>query len=54
MKIRLTLETDIKKLFESNKNLMGNPKSGKSATYTNSNGYSQMEHLKPLTYKLCY
>ena len=32
MKIRLTLETDMKKLFESNKNLMGNPKTGKSAT----------------------
>ena len=32
MKIMLTLETDMKKLFESNKNLMGNPKTGKSAT----------------------
>ena len=31
MKIRLTLETDMKKLFESNKNLIGNPKSGKAA-----------------------
>ena len=29
MKMRLTLETDMKKLFESDKNHMGNPKTGK-------------------------
>ena len=40
MKIRFTLETDMKKLFELDKNLMGNP-------------MRQMEHLKRLTYKLC-
>ena len=39
MKIRLTLETDMKKLFESDKNLMGNPKSGKAADSTNPNDY---------------
>ena len=39
MKIRLTLETDMKNLFESNKNLMGNPKSGKTAGSTNPNDY---------------
>ena len=39
MKIRLTLETDMKKLFESNKNLMGNPKMGKSATSADPNDY---------------
>ena len=39
MKIRLTLKTDMKKLFESNKNLMGNPKTGKSATSTDSYDY---------------
>ena len=39
MKIRLTLETDMIKLFESNKNLMGNPKTGKSATSTDPNDY---------------
>ena len=39
MKIRLTLETDMKKLFESNKSLMGNPKTGKSATSTDPNDY---------------
>ena len=39
MKIRLTLETDMKKLFESDKNLMGNPKSGKTADSTNPNDY---------------
>ena len=38
-KISHTLETDIKKLFESNKNLMGNPKTGKSATSTDPNDY---------------
>ena len=32
MKIRLTLETDIKKLFESDKDLSGAVKTGKSAT----------------------
>ena len=39
MKIRLTLEKDMKKLFESNKNLMGNAKTGKSATSIDSNDY---------------
>ena len=39
MKIRLTLETDMKKLFESNKNFMGNSKTGKSATSTDPNDY---------------
>ena len=39
MKIRLTLETDMKKLLESDKNLMGNPKSGKTANSTNPNDY---------------
>ena len=39
MKIRLTLETDMKKLFESDRNLMGNPKSGKTADSTNPNDY---------------
>ena len=39
MKIRLTLKTDMKKLFESNKNLMDNPKTGKSATSTDPNDY---------------
>ena len=37
MKIRLTLETDMKKQFESDKNHMGNPKSGKTADSTNPN-----------------
>ena len=37
MKIRLTLKTDMKKLFESDKNDMGNPKSGKTADSTNPN-----------------
>ena len=37
MKIRITLETDMKKQFEPNKNLMGNPKTGKSATFTDPN-----------------
>ena len=39
MKIRLTLKTDMKKLFESNKNHMGNPKSGKLATSTDPNDF---------------
>ena len=39
VKIRLTLETDMKKLFESNKNLMDNPKTGKSATSNDPNDY---------------
>ena len=39
MKIKLTLETDMKKLFESDKNLMGNPKPGKTADSTNPNDY---------------
>ena len=39
MKIRLTLKTDMKKLFESNKNLMVNPKSGKLATSTDPNDF---------------
>ena len=39
MKIRLTLETDMKKLFESNKNHMGNPKSGKLAASTHPNDF---------------
>ena len=39
MKIRLTLETDMKKLFESDKNHMGNPKSGKLATSTDPNDF---------------
>ena len=37
MKIRLTLETDMKKLFESDKNLMDNPKTGKLAASTDPN-----------------
>ena len=40
MKIRLTLETDMKKLFESDKNLMGNPKTGKLATFTNPDDFN--------------
>ena len=39
MKTTLTLETDIKKLFGSDKNLMGNPKLGKTADSTNPNDY---------------
>ena len=39
MKIRLTLETDMKKLFESDKNHMGNPKTGKLATSTDPNDF---------------
>ena len=39
MKIRLTLETDMKKLFESNKNHMGNPKTGKLETSTDPNDF---------------
>ena len=39
MKIRLILGTDMKKLFESKKNLMGNPKTGKSASSTDPNNY---------------
>ena len=40
MKIRLTLENDMKKLFESDKNLMSDPKSGKTADSTNPNDYA--------------
>ena len=43
MKIRLTLETDMKKLFESDKNHMGNPKSDKTADSTNLNDYEPDE-----------
>ena len=39
MKIRLTLETDMKRLFESDKNHMGNPKTDKLATSTNPNDF---------------
>ena len=39
MKVRLTLEIDMMKLFESNKNLMGDPKTGKSATSTYPSDY---------------
>ena len=39
MKIRLTLETDMKKLFKSDENLLGNPKSGKIADSANPNDY---------------
>ena len=39
MKIRLTLETDMTKLFESDKNHMGNPKTGKLATSTDPNDF---------------
>ena len=39
MKIRLTLETDMKKLFESDKNHIGNPKSGKTSDSTKPNDY---------------
>ena len=39
MKTRLTLETDMKKLFASDKNLMGNPKTGKLATSTDPNDF---------------
>ena len=39
MKIRLTLETDMKKLFESDKNYMGNPETGKLATSTDPNDF---------------
>ena len=38
-KIRLTLETDMKTLFESDKNHMGNPKTGKLATSTDPNDF---------------
>ena len=39
MKIKLTLKTDMKKLFESDKNHMGNPKCGKLSTSTDPNDY---------------
>ena len=39
MKIRLTLETDMTKLFELDKNHMGNPKTGKLATSTDPNDF---------------
>ena len=39
MKIRLTFKTDMKKLFESDKNHMGNPKTGKLATSTYPNDF---------------
>ena len=39
MKIRLTLKTDMKKLFESDRNHMGNPKTGKLATSTDPNDF---------------
>ena len=39
MEIRFTLETDMKKLFESDQNLMNNPKSGKTADSTNPDDY---------------
>ena len=39
MKIRLTLETNMKKLFDSDKNHMGNPKTGKLATSTDPNDF---------------
>ena len=39
MKIRLTLETVMKKLFESDKNHMGNPKTDKLATSTDLNDF---------------
>ena len=43
MKIRLMLETDMKNLFESGKNHMGNPKSSKLATSTDPNDYEPDE-----------
>ena len=43
MKIRLTLETDMKKLFQSDTNHMGNPKPGKTADSTNPNDYETDE-----------
>ena len=39
MKIRLTLKTDMIKLFKSNKNHMGNPKTGKLVTSTDPNDF---------------
>ena len=39
MRIRLTLETDMKKLFESGKNHMGKPKTGKLVTSTDPNDF---------------
>ena len=39
MKIKLTLETDMKKLFESDQNHMGSPKTGKLATSTDPNDF---------------
>ena len=39
MKIRLTLETNMKKLFESDKNHMRNPKTGKLASSTGPNDF---------------
>ena len=39
MKIRLTLKTYMKKLLESDKNHMGNPKTGKLATSTDPNNF---------------
>ena len=39
MKIRLTLKTYMKKLLESDKNHMGNPKTGKLATSTDPNDF---------------
>ena len=40
MKIRLTLETDMKELFECDKNLNTGLKSGKSSSSTNINDYN--------------
>ena len=40
MKIRLTLETDMKELFECDKNLNTGVKSGKSSSSTNINDYN--------------
>ena len=54
LKIRLTLETDMKKLFESNKSLMGNPKTGNQQLLLILMTMSQMEHLKRLMNKLYY
>ena len=43
MEIKLTLETDLKKLFELDKNHMSNPKTGKSATFTDPNDFEPDE-----------
>ena len=54
MKIRLTLETDMKKLFETDKNHMGNSKTGKLATSADPNDF-EADAIPPTpAYRLYY